>query len=221
MTRSRISAVPLHAPRAVFPVAALRTAPNRKRWQPAAMSRVLCTSLSTALLALCTMEPANAAWSQIAYIPANQVNVYYDRDSVTTEHGLTRAWFMFSYSRPMTSAEGFVFKSYKQLEVIDCKQRGSFTATFTAFSEADGGGRTIYVWNSANAVMPQLNPAVPGSVRALMDDAACAPPPASVSPAAGGAMVQPGSPMPAGSMPTNTQSSPMGTPGQTTATPLR
>jgi len=197
--------------------------------------------MGLALLALCAAGPAAAEWSQIAFIPANQVNVFYDRASLTTDHGLTRAWYMFSYSKPMSSAEGFVFKSYKQLEVIDCKQRGTFTATFTAFSDADGGGRTIYVWNTANAVMPPLNPAVPGSVRALMVDAACMPPPkplrlppvppapASVVAAAqaankeagSGKVMQPGSPMPADMMPTNTQSSPMGTPGQTTSTPLK
>jgi hypothetical protein len=184
-------------------------------------------------------RPAAAEWTQIAYIPSNQVEVYYDRGSAISDHGLTLAWFMFSYPRPVSSAEGFVFKSYKQREVIDCKQRGSFTATFTAYSEADGAGRTIYVWNAPDAVMPRLNPAVPGSVRALMDDAACAPPPkplrlppvppapasqtmmAQPASAAATGMVAPASPMPAETMPAHTPSSTMGTPGQTTATPLQ
>jgi len=133
---------------------------------------------ATALALCCATVAAQAAsWTSIAFIPANQVSVSFDRNSPTTVNGLTRAWFLFSYPRPVTTAESFVFKSYKEYEVIDCKQHASFTASFAAYSEDDGGGRLIYTWSGPNAVLPALEPAEPGSVRALMIDAACAPPP--------------------------------------------
>lgn len=132
---------------------------------------------ASALALFVAADPAWAQpWSTIGYIPSNHVTVSYDRTTVTTDHGLTRAWFLFSYAAPVTTAESFVMESYKEYEVIDCKRRSSFTGAFTAFSEADGGGRTIYTWTGPNAVLPVLDPATPGSVRALMVDAACAPP---------------------------------------------
>lgn len=143
-------------------------------------NRTIRGALHTAAACAITIiaHPVQAEnWSSLAYIPNTQVTVSFDKTSVVKDHGLTRAWYLFTYATPITTSESYVLKSYKQHEIIDCKRLGSFTGAFIAYSEADGGGRVIYRWSGPTAVMPPLEPAIPGTVRALMIAAACAPPP--------------------------------------------
>jgi hypothetical protein len=154
---------------------------------PSAMTKSQSLRHTLTLTAACAIglvaRPAQAEnWSSLAFIPSTRITVSYDKTSTEKDHGLTRVWYLFTYAIPVTTAEGYVFRSYKEQEIVDCKLRASFTASFVAYSEVDGGGRIIYRWTGPTAVMPPLQPYIPGTVRAIMIDAACEPPPPKLPP---------------------------------------
>jgi hypothetical protein len=157
-----------------------------------------------ALAASLSSAPAQAdTWQTVAVIPSTQVQISIDPTTVARpsnvvaswlqnllashpKDNLTRAWFLFDFPAPVTTAESYVYLSYKRREIIDCTARASATESYLAYSDPRGTGRVIYTWTGPNAVLPRLVPASPGSVTALMIDAACAPPaePAPPPPAA-------------------------------------
>jgi len=171
------------------------------------MRGTLIAALACAV-AIITRPALAENWSSLAYIPNTQVSVSFDKSSIVKDHGLTRAWFLFTYPIPVTTAESYVLRSYKQHEIIDCKLRGSFTAAFIAYSDADAHGRVIDTWTGPTAVMPALNSAIPGTMRALMIDAACAPPAPQFAP------LPPLPPAPASTTPPSSSAA-MATPGVT------
>jgi len=132
-------------------------------------------------------------WTTIGATPNTAVQVSIDFTSITRpdsavtswlhdlisdqpkEH-LTHAWYLFDFPAPVTTAESFVYRSYKRREIIDCDRHASAVESYVAYSDPRADGRVIYTWTAPNAVVPQLVQPAPGSIAGIMIDAACAPP---------------------------------------------
>ncbi|WP_158904531.1 surface-adhesin E family protein [Burkholderia sp. L27(2015)] len=141
------------------------------------------------------------SWTTIGAMPNTAVQVSIDftsiirPDSAVTswlhdlisdqpKENLTHAWFLFDFPAPVTTAESFVYRSYKRREIIDCERRASAMESYVAYSDPRADGRVIYTWTGPNAVVPQLVQPAPGSIAAIMIDAACTPPAAPLHAAA-------------------------------------
>ena len=142
------------------------------------------------------------SWTTIGAMPNTAVQVSIDFTSIIRpgsvvtswlhdllsdqpKENLTHAWFLFDFPAPVTTAESFVYRSYKRREIIDCERHASAMESYVAYSDPRADGRVIYTWTGPNAVVPQLVQPAPGSIAAIMIDAACTPPAAPLHAAAG------------------------------------
>ena len=103
---------------------------------------------------------ANAAWLEVSERVKTSVSV--DPETIRRTGNEAKIWTLYNYKAPEMLPNGKRFLSTKVLEVFNCRQQTSYSASSEDYTDAYGKGETI---SSANFIAYQDEvPVVPGSI---------------------------------------------------------
>ena len=103
---------------------------------------------------------ANAAWLEVSERVKTSVSI--DTETIRRTGNEAKIWTLYNYKAPERLLNGKRFLSTKVLEVVNCREQTSYSASSEDYTGAYGQGDTI---SSANFIAYQDEvPVVPGSI---------------------------------------------------------